>query len=110
MHKLAHIINPVIIAQDSDLYTAQPITFETMRTARENAQGVVDVELYSAQFPEDRPLVPQCFGFTPDLKRSVLDLATFKQQRKLPLLQDILDRLYSATNAEYLIYSVKCKA
>ena len=105
MRKIAHIVNPVIVPQSSDLYVAQPITFETMRVAQENARGIVDVELYSAQFPEDHPLIPKHLCPTPNLERSVLDLATFKQKRKLPILRDILDRLYNATKAEYLIYS-----
>jgi hypothetical protein len=32
---IAHIINPVDVGVSSDLFIAQPITFETMRVARE---------------------------------------------------------------------------
>ncbi len=32
--KLAHIINPVAVQGSSDLFIAQPITFETMKVAR----------------------------------------------------------------------------
>ncbi|MFQ5629408.1 MAG: hypothetical protein ACE5I1_11655, partial [bacterium] len=35
----------------------------------------------------------------------VLDFGTFQTERKLPLLADVLDRLYEATDAEYLIFS-----
>jgi hypothetical protein len=105
MRIVAHIINPVIVGKESDLFVAQPITFETIRVARDFAQGQVEVDLYSAQYPEDRPLVPAGFQMTPDLERSVLDCGTFQVKRKLPLLKDILDRLYGATQAEYLIYT-----
>lgn len=107
MMKIAHIINPVKADKTSDLVIAQPITFETMRRARAFAgrQGI-DVKLYSAQFPGDRPLVPEDFIPTPDLERSVLDVADFKAPRKLPLIGDILDRLFRAANsADYLVYT-----
>jgi hypothetical protein len=105
MTKIAHIINPVIVGRSSDLFVAQPITFETMKAAREFARGQVEVELFSAQYPEDRALVPEYIQMTPDLERSVLDLGTFQKKRKLPLIKDILDRLYEATDADYLIYT-----
>lgn len=105
MRKIAHIINPVIVEKSSDLYVAQPITFETMKIARKNAAGQVAVDLFTAQYPEDRPLVPDGFQATADLERSVLDLGRFQKKRKLPLLADILDRLYEASDAEYFIFT-----
>lgn len=51
-------------------------------------------------------MVPRGFDATPDLARSVLDLGTFSRPRKLPLLRDILDRLYEASDGcEYLVYT-----
>jgi len=105
MREIAHIVNPVFVNKSSDLFFAQPITFETMRIAREFAAGRVEVELFSAQYPEDHPVTPSDFRRTPDLEKSVLDYGTFRKQRKLPLLKDILDRLYQAADAEYLIYT-----
>lgn len=105
MQTLAHIINPVNTNETSDLFIAQPITFETMRIARKYARNQVDVNFFSAQYREDRAMLPEGFTITPDLERSVLDIATFKKKRKLPLIKDILDRLYAATDAEYLIYT-----
>lgn len=106
MKIIGHIINPVIVDKSSDLYEAQPITFETMKRARDFALNVVEVRLVTAQYLEDRPLVPEWFQPTPDLERSILDMGTFRQERKLPLLVDILDRLYTAApEADYLIYT-----
>src|SRR5688572_15475844 len=106
MLSFAHIVNPVIVPETSDLFFAQPITFETMRRARAAAQEVAEVALLTAQYPEDRPLVPDDFVATPDLERSALDLGEFKIPRKLPLVRDILDRLYeSAPQADFLIYT-----
>ena len=106
MLTFAHIVNPVIVPESSDLFVAQPITFETMRRARAAARDVADVTLLSVQFPEDRALVPDDFVSTPDLERSVLDLGDFKIPRKLPFIRDILDRMYHhAPQAEFLIYT-----
>ncbi|MGK7947995.1 MAG: hypothetical protein AB4368_04115 [Xenococcaceae cyanobacterium] len=106
MVKIAHIINPVKIKKHSDLFVAQPITFQTMQTAQKLAQQQgITVELYSAQFPEDRGIVPDYFQKTPDLTRSILDIKSFRNSRKLPLIKDILDNLYNSTNADYLIYT-----
>ncbi len=104
--KLAHIINPVIVPESSDLYVAEPVTFESMRIARDLARGKVEVELFSTCYPEDRPLAPEGFSHLRDLDRSVLDVAQFAKPRRLPLLKDILDRLYEATpHADFLIYT-----
>ena len=102
---VAHIVNPVRVGTQSDLFVAQPITFESMRVAREVAQPVCDIELYSAQYLEDRGLAPDFFSETPDLDRSVMDLQPFQTPKKLPLLRDILNRLYNASKADYFIYT-----
>jgi hypothetical protein len=102
---IAHIVNPVLVKESSDLFIAQPITFETMRIARTFAADQVRVELYSTQYAEDQPLIPAGFQRTPDLVQSVMDHSQFQRRRKLPLIRDILDRLYQATEAEYLVYT-----
>ena len=105
MLSIAHIINPVVVPKISDLFVAQPITFETMRIARDFAAPSVKVSLFSAQYPEDRPLVPNYLTMTQDLDRSILDVAKKAGRRKLPLIKDILDRLYEASNADYFVYT-----
>ncbi|NEQ76703.1 MAG: hypothetical protein F6K23_28905 [Okeania sp. SIO2C9] len=103
---LAHIINPVIVPESSDLFVAQPITFQTMKNAQAQAQGKVNVTLYSAQYPEDESIVPDGFVKAPNLEASVLDVGKFAVPRKLPFIKDILDRLHEASqNADYLIYT-----
>jgi hypothetical protein len=103
--QIGHIVNPVFVQGDSDLVIAQPITFETMRRAVDYAKGTVDVELLAAFYAEDVPVVPIDFSETSNLSRSVMDFGAFQKPRKLPLLRDILDRLYGASSADYLIYS-----
>lgn len=103
--KIAHIINPVDVGRQSDLYKAQPVTFETMRIAQEVAKHRVEVELYTTQFEEDRSIIPETFTQLTNLDRSVLDLRTFQKSKKLPLVRDILDRLFEASDADYFIYT-----
>ncbi|MBN1464393.1 hypothetical protein JXA02_01435 [candidate division KSB1 bacterium] len=105
MRKIGHIINPVIVPPSSDLYIAQPITFASMKVAKEKAAGQLDIQLFSAQFKEDIPLIPPYFTRTPDLERSILDFGRFSKNKKLPLIQDILDRLYQNSDAEFFIYT-----
>jgi len=105
-YSIAHIINPVLVNESSDLHIAQPITFATMKTAQQQAQGKVDITLYTAQYPEDDPIIPEGFIKTPHLDRSILDIGKFQLPRKLPLIKDILDRLYKvAPEADYFIYT-----
>ncbi|WP_203293150.1 hypothetical protein [Luteirhabdus pelagi] len=104
--KLTHIINPVAIGPASDLYKAQPITFETMRRAKAFASPELAVKLVSVQYPEDHEIIPDYFTRCPDLERSVMDVGTFKKTRKLPLLQDILNAAKGADpSADYIIYT-----
>jgi len=105
MRRIAHIIHPVAVDNSSDLNVAQPITFQTMRTAREVAAGHVDVMRFYTKYADETPSTPEGFRETPDLDRSVMDVAACSGRRKLALIKDILDRLYEAAEAEYLIYT-----
>jgi hypothetical protein len=106
MIRLAHVVNPVDMPPSSDLRRAQPITFESMRVARELARPVADVALVATRFPEDRGVETRGFLETPELTRSVLDVARFREARKLPLVRDILDRAHEvAPEADYLVYT-----
>jgi hypothetical protein len=105
--KLVHIINPVKVGPTSDLYSAQPVTFETMRRAKSFAElSGIEVELWTTQFEEDREIIPGYFQKTSDLTRSVLDFGTFKKHRKLPLIADILNKAVEvASNSDFIIYT-----
>lgn len=105
MNSLAHIINPFKAEPHSDLYSAQPITFESIRKAKDKAEGIINVELLTAQFAEDAELIPKYFRKTSHLSRSVIDVEGFEKKIKLPLLSDILEKLFKESNADYLIYS-----
>jgi hypothetical protein len=104
--RFVHLVNPAKVPPSSDLHAAQPVTFESIRRARQVAEGQVEVRLLSAQYPEDDEIIPGFFDRTPHLQRSILDLGAFHPPRKLPLIQDIIDRLRDhAGDADFLIYS-----
>ena len=105
MIKIAHIVNPVKVTPSSDLYVAQPVTFETMQQAKDQAEECMDIGLYAAFFPEDEEIIPDYFIKSPPLERSTLDYFDLKSIKKLPFLKDILDRLDEASNADYFIYT-----
>jgi len=105
MRSIAHIINPVKVNKLSDLFIAQPISFQTILEARKYAKDIVEVELFSAQYEEDREIIPEFFSKTRDLERSVLDIKPFSKKRKLPLIKDILDRLFEYSRADYFVYT-----
>lgn len=102
---IAHIVNPVKVDPASDLFVAQPITFESMRIAKEKTDLRINVQLLAAFFPEDETINPAFLTPTRQLNRSILDFSKNKNQRKLPLLTDILERLYESSTADYLIYT-----
>jgi hypothetical protein len=102
---LGHIVNPVRVEPESDLFVAQPITFESMRRARTRAADVADVAFFAAKYPEDRGVVPPDFAPTRELERSARDLVPALTARKLPFVGDICDRLYESSDAEYLVYT-----
>ena len=102
---IAHLINPVRFPGESELTHTQPLTFESMRRAAEQAEAVARVDLLTTQYPEDHEIIPPFFTRTPDLERSVADVHSFTVRRKLPLIGDLVERLYTGSSATYLIYT-----
>ena len=103
--KIGHIVNPVAVGESSDLFVAQPVTFRTMFAAKRFAIDQVDVELMVIGYEEDTVIFPDRFKTLPQLQRSVMDVGAFSNQRKLPLIRDILDAAVKNSDAEYFIYS-----
>lgn len=109
MIDIAHIVNPVAVKQDSRFYFIQQVTFKSMQIAKETcekyAQGEININLYSAQFPEDRAIVPEGFIVSPDLDRSILDLYSIPNGRKLPFISDVISRVSSTSTDDIVIYT-----
>lgn len=105
-YRIGHVVNPVDLGANSDLYIAQPVTFESMRRAKAAATGVVDVELMAVGYPEDAGAMPHDgFNLLPSLERSVLDTGDFEVPRKLPLLGDLIGSGFSGSNVDYLVFT-----
>jgi hypothetical protein len=106
MLRIAHIINPVKIGPQSDLFVAQPFVQQSMRIARDFAADVAAVDLVAVTYDEDRDSVPAWFTHAAPLTRSLLDFGTFERPRKLPLIADLLAHGAAASPAaDVYIYS-----
>lgn len=101
--RICHITNPVRVPETSDLFIAQPITFASMLAAKERSP--VEVTLLTAQYPEDRAMVPAGFVATPDLERSIRDIHGRPELRKLPPIADIIQRALDAGDHDVIIYT-----
>lgn len=103
--KIAHIINPVNVQKINDLFAAQKVTFESMIRAKKWYEGDAEINLYSTQFPEDHAIIPEYIHPLSDLKKSVLDVDSTLNGRKLPLIADILEKRNEIEDFDYLIYT-----
>lgn len=103
--KIAHIINTFQPDASSDLHFAQKVTLETIRKAKREALGTVDVDVCCVSYPEDKQVIPTDFIAMPYLKESVLDKANFVYPRKLPLIAEILNVVFQRIEADFYIYS-----
>ena len=104
--KIAHIVNPVKVAKNNQLFAAQLITFESMMAAK-NQSNLSDIELIQCctQYSEDEEVVPSYFKKLSNLKRSVKDVNSKLNGRKLPLIKDILFKTLEIENVDYIIYT-----
>jgi len=98
------MVNPFLVPKSHYMRKVQLLTFESMRQARSFA-GDLDIELMSAQFPEDRRFVPKGFTETKPLRGSTMDVAALPGLKKLPFIGEILQKLYESTDKEFAIYS-----
>jgi hypothetical protein len=105
-YKLVHIINTYRTPPESLEAKVHQATFTSMQTARTFTGDKHEVNFTSVQFPEDRDIVPAVFHTAGNLDRSVLDIATFRVPRKLPLLFDILKLgVATAGNTGYVVFT-----
>ena len=102
---IAHIINPVNIGEKSDLYKAQPVTFNTMQVAKMFSKQKNNIYQYVIGYKEDEPIFPVDFIKLPSLTKSVMDYGVFEKTRKLPLIKDILLSLKEAKEIDYIVYT-----
>ena len=107
--KIAHVINPFncLPNNQSYLYYAQPITFQSMYESQKFASSFgINVELYAINYKEDDEIVPPFFKKLPNLKKSTKSIfPDISENRKLPILDEILNITKQHTKADYIIFS-----
>jgi hypothetical protein len=103
-YSFAHIINPYRAVEGSDAWRIQQVTLRSLADAVGCSRKAA-VRLLTAQFEEDRAIVPEGFSSTENLKRSVADLHAFLRPRKFPLIADVLQRAVEGSDAEFVIYT-----
>lgn len=105
MPKIAHIINPVKVAESNNLFTAQPITFQSIINAKNFSNQKENIALYTVQFEIDKSIIPKEFQQLSNLSRSVLDVNQNLKNRPLPLVKDIFEKFKEIENADYYVYT-----
>ena len=85
------------------MHRVQPITFQTLLTAKDFTTS--DVQIVTTQYEEDREIIPSQFTVLSNLERSVLDVDATLTKRKLPLIGDILQKLHEVENGDYYIFT-----
>jgi len=102
--RFTHIVN--FFSGSSDEHRlAQSVTVDSMRRAADFARQDCSVELMAVVSANDKATVPEGFTAARPLDRTILDLGNFSPKRPYPLLRDILDRGYEASEADFLIYT-----
>ncbi len=87
------------------MYNAQPITFESMLAARNFSKYKENVCLCTTQFEEDKSIIPAGFIQLSNLNRSVLNVNSELQKRKLPLIYDILQKINEVPSCDYCVFT-----
>ncbi|MEO0038057.1 MAG: hypothetical protein RIQ59_1268 [Bacteroidota bacterium] len=105
MIQLVHIINPVKVNKKSDLFTAQPITFGSMIGAKNHSKYSNQILQCTTQYEEDVEFIPAEFTKLSNLDRSVIDVNSSLNGRKLPLIKDILQKTQEVENCDYCVYT-----
>jgi len=99
--RFVHIVNPYCL-KNGDLDPVQKLTLDMLKRAAGATSH--NVALLSAQFEKDRKIVPEGFGVTNDLTRSLRDVCGITDAPELPLLADILERT-SGVDCDFVIWS-----
>ena len=96
---IAHVINPVKVPKDRDLYFQQPITFEALLEAKKSW-----VDIIAVYYPEDESVIPYWVNNKVELIDEIGNYQKFQTKRKLPLFREMMDKLYEASRGyDYLI-------
>jgi hypothetical protein len=100
----AHLINPVSLTESKSLFDVQGFTFNSIVKAKDYAaKDGISVQNILCFAQENTCDFPKEFTTVKPLERVSSD--TINTNKKVPFFNDILNRLYDFSDAEYLIYT-----
>lgn len=103
-YTFCHLINPVSASESPDLFKVQPFTFQSMVKAREYAQQEnIQVQQLVCFTGQNTCEVPAVFEIAPPVTRVSSD--TISTRKKVPYFNDLLQKLYDCSDADYLVYT-----
>jgi FkbM family methyltransferase len=110
--RLAHIVKLVDdspSARARHLHIAQPVTFETMRRARERSRASEAISLWAVRHADETSVIPDSFEAAPPLTNYARDflpaLASADPESRLARIADVLSSLQQASEADVFIYT-----
>lgn len=110
--KIAHVINVTEINESkksSYLHIAQPVTMKTMTLAKKYAKNRVDIELFVIKHKSENVAVDPDFKLLPDIEQYAYEfidtLKSNNARKPLPRLSDIINPVFSNSEADYVIYT-----
>jgi hypothetical protein len=101
---IAHVVNPYRAPAGSDAERIQSVTLRSLADAIRFCPEE-KVDLLAAVFEQDAAAVPNGVRLTSFLQESVLDHGSFTRQVRYPLIADVLQRAFDASDAEFIIYT-----
>lgn len=97
-----HIVNAVAESENKSLFELQKLTFASLQKAKTYSNYTIEQAIC---YHKDYPVEHKSFIHFPTLEKSIQDIGTFNNKKKLPLLKDILKLAYDNSKADYIIYS-----
>lgn len=104
MHIL-HIINPYTASDDSFDGRMQELTMQSMLEAKRFTQNSAKISLCYTHLDGEEVTVPEGFAKLSTLERNILDLRSDLKGKKLPFIQDILNKASEINEVDFVIYT-----
>jgi len=101
---IAHVVNPYLAPVGSDAERIQSVTLRSLADAVSFCHDE-RVDVLAAVFEEDVAAVPSGVRLTSFLERSVLDHGSFTREVRYPLIAEVLQRAFDASEADFIIYT-----
>jgi len=97
--RIRHVINPVGAGAPESLQRAQSITLESIERALAFSRDRLDIEVVAVGEASD-PIPPSWIRWEPLITRTLADFPEAQTDRRLPLLQDLLDGFWLDTGPD----------